>query len=60
MMPAELKAWCNQLREDVLRAPGMERVWEAQRGRLHAGQEWLAPFAEYTARFGGKVNPARA
>ena len=53
MLPAELKRWCEELREDALKAPWVEQLGEEQRQRLHAAQVWLAPFTEFTARFGG-------
>ena len=54
MIPSELKAWSEQLREEALRAPWMAKLNEDEQQRLRSAQEWLGPLAEFTARFGGK------
>ena len=54
MRPAELKAWCDVLREGELKADWVASLDAEQKERLAVAQEWLAPFTEFTARFGGK------
>ncbi|KAL1495911.1 hypothetical protein AB1Y20_014554 [Prymnesium parvum] len=52
---AELKSWCNRLREEVLQGPWRRTLTHEQDERLlHANSAWLGPFTEFTARFGGK------
>jgi hypothetical protein len=54
MTSHELKVWCDQLREDALAAALADTLDAGQAARLRGAQEWLAPFTEFTARFGGK------
>ena len=54
MNPTELKAWCQGIVESLLPSV-MEGLDEAQQQRVRkAVDEWFGPFAEFTARFGGK------
>lgn len=55
MTAAELKLWCDRVREDVLKSSWVGSLNTEQIDRLHqANDSWLGPFAQFTARYGGK------